>query len=118
MARDTRKYELRDSSGNTLYIGITNDLERREAEHVQDGKKFAEMVRILPDDDITIETDRDFILNFSCSSIRSTMTIVGVNGDEYTFLPDPERLEEIAVSMYSFKEMISRTSFSVLDSSR
>lgn len=78
-----------------------------------DAKKFAEMVRILPDDDITIETDRDFILNFSCSSIRSKMTIVGVNGDEYTFLPDPERLEEIAVSMYSFKEMISRTSFSV-----
>ena len=46
MARDTKKYELRDSSGNTLYIGITNDLERREAEHMQDGKKFAEMVQI------------------------------------------------------------------------
>ena len=78
-----------------------------------DAKKFAEMVRNLPDDDITIETDRDFILSFSCKSIRSNMTIVGVNGDEYTFLPDPDRIGEIAVSMYAFKDMISKTMFSV-----
>lgn len=44
--RNTRKYELRDSSGKTLYIGITNNLERREAEHRYDGKKFNEMVQI------------------------------------------------------------------------
>jgi predicted GIY-YIG superfamily endonuclease len=44
--RNTRKYELRDNSGRTLYIGITDDLERREAEHRDDGKKFAEMVQI------------------------------------------------------------------------
>ena len=44
--RDTRKYVLRDSSGKDLYYGITNDLERREAEHRDDGKKFAEMVQI------------------------------------------------------------------------
>lgn len=46
MNRDTRKYELRDNSGKTLYIGITNDLDRREAEHRADGKRFAELVQI------------------------------------------------------------------------
>lgn len=44
MNRDTRKYELRGNSGKTLYIGITNDLDRREAEHRADGKRFAELV--------------------------------------------------------------------------
>lgn len=44
--RNTKKYELRDGSGRTLYIGITKDLERREAEHRQDGKEFAEMVQV------------------------------------------------------------------------
>ncbi len=44
--RNTRKYVLRDSSGKDLYYGITKDLERREAEHREDGKKFAEMVQI------------------------------------------------------------------------
>lgn len=46
MNRDTRKYELQDNTGKTLYIGITNDLERREAEHRADGKKFDHMVQI------------------------------------------------------------------------
>jgi len=46
MNRDTRKYELRDNSGKILYIGITNDLDRREAEHRADGKRFAELVQI------------------------------------------------------------------------
>lgn len=44
--RNTRKYVLRDSSGKDLYYGITKDLERREAEHREDGKEFAEMVQI------------------------------------------------------------------------
>lgn len=44
--RNTRKYVLRDSSGKDLYYGITKDLERREAEHREDGKKIAEMVQI------------------------------------------------------------------------
>lgn len=40
MERNTRKYKLVDKNGKSLYYGITNDLERREAEHRNDGKKF------------------------------------------------------------------------------
>lgn len=46
MERDTRKYKLVDKNGKSLYYGITNDLERREVEHRNDGKKFDQMVQV------------------------------------------------------------------------
>lgn len=43
--RDTFKYELR--RGNKLvYVGITNDLERREDEHRREGMEFTSMVKV------------------------------------------------------------------------
>lgn len=36
--RDTVRYTLRDNKGRILYHGITNDPERRAAEHERDGK--------------------------------------------------------------------------------
>lgn len=42
MERDTYKYELLD--GNTVvYVGITNDPARREAEHRAEGMEFTRM---------------------------------------------------------------------------
>lgn len=67
MERNTRKYELHDKNGNTLYIGITNDLERREREHRNDGKKFAEMVQIGR------ATTRDAANNWETAAIRDYM---------------------------------------------
>ena len=43
--RDTNKYECYD--GNKLvYVGITNDLGRREAEHRADGMVFTSMRKV------------------------------------------------------------------------
>lgn len=42
MARDTYKYELHDGH-KTVYVGITNNPSRREAEHRADGKDFTRM---------------------------------------------------------------------------
>ena len=36
--RDTYRYTLRSPKGKILYRGITNDPERRAAEHKNDGK--------------------------------------------------------------------------------
>lgn len=45
--RDHTRYELYD--GNTkVYVGITNDPERREAEHANDGKDFTRMNIVGP----------------------------------------------------------------------
>lgn len=43
--RDTYKYELRNGK-RVVYVGITNDLERREAEHRNEGMEFTSMVKV------------------------------------------------------------------------
>ena len=43
--RDTYKYELRDGR-RIVYVGITNDIERREAEHRAEGMNFTRMTKV------------------------------------------------------------------------
>ncbi len=38
--RDTYRYELRDLNNRVVYVGITKDPDRREAQHQRDGKRF------------------------------------------------------------------------------
>lgn len=64
MGRDTRKYKLVDKNGKSLYYGITNDLERREAEHRNDGKKFDQMIQVGR------ATTREAALNWETAAIQ------------------------------------------------
>lgn len=43
--RDTFKYELRRGN-RVVYVGITNDLERRESEHRNEGMDFTSLTKI------------------------------------------------------------------------
>lgn len=43
--RNTYKYELRNGN-KVVYVGITNDLGRREAEHRNEGMKFTSMTKV------------------------------------------------------------------------
>ena len=43
--RDTFKYELYDGT-ELVYVGITNDLDRRTAEHRNEGYKFTHVVPV------------------------------------------------------------------------
>ena len=43
--RDTFKYELRRGN-RVVYVGITNDLERREAEHRNEGMDFTSLTKV------------------------------------------------------------------------
>lgn len=45
MGRDTNKYIL-TQGGKTVYVGITNDLGRREAEHRNVGMKFDNIEKV------------------------------------------------------------------------
>jgi predicted GIY-YIG superfamily endonuclease len=41
--KDTRVYALKNN-GKTVYIGVTNNFDRRKNEHRSDGKKFDEII--------------------------------------------------------------------------
>lgn len=43
--RDTYKYELRNGN-RVVYVGITNDLDRREAEHRNEGMQFTSINKV------------------------------------------------------------------------
>ena len=43
--RDTYKYELRNGN-RIVYVGITNNLERREAEHRNEGMQFTSIAKV------------------------------------------------------------------------
>lgn len=45
MGKDTYKYELRNGN-RVVYVGITHDIERREAEHRAEGLDFTKIQKI------------------------------------------------------------------------
>ena len=78
-----------------------------------DAKIFSEIVRRLPDNDISIETDGTDSVKIQCEKIN--FTIPGKNADEFTFLPEVERLNCVTLSQFTLKEIIRQTIFSISD---
>ncbi len=56
---------------------------------------FSEIVRKLPDNDITIETDDQYKATITCE--KACFQIMGQEGEEFPSLPE---IEKIKVSLY------------------
>ena len=78
-----------------------------------DAKIFSEIVRKLPDNDVVIETDDNFKTTITCE--KAKFSISGKPGDEFTRLPDIEKIDFIEVSEFTLKEVIRQTIFSIAD---
>ena len=50
-----------------------------------DAKIFSEIVRKLPDNDVTIETDASFKTVISCE--KAKFNIIGKSGDDFSYIP-------------------------------
>ena len=79
-----------------------------------DAKVFSEIVRNLPDNDVTIDTDASFKTVITCE--KSKFNIIGKSGDDFSYLPFIERNQPIALSQFTLKEVIRQTIFSISDS--
>ena len=114
---------LSDASANEIKLtatdmelGIETKIEGEIAERgviALDAKIFSEIVRKLPDSDVTIETDASFKTTITCE--KAKFNIVGKSGDDFSYIPYIERNEPIVMSQFTLKEVIRQTIFSIAD---
>ena len=103
-------------TANDMELGIETKIEGEIAERgviALDAKIFSEIVRKLPDSDVTIETDASFKTTITCE--KAKFNIVGKSGDDFSYIPYIERNGPIVMSQFTLKEVIRQTIFSIAD---
>ncbi len=78
-----------------------------------DAKIFLDIVRKLPDNDITIETDAAYKITITCE--KAKFNIIGKSGEDFSYLPLIEREESVVISQFTLKEVVRQTIFSISD---
>ena len=103
-------------TANDMELGIETKIEGQIEERgiiALDAKIFSEIVRKLPDSDVTIETDSNFKTTITCE--KAKFNIVGKSGDDFSYIPFIERNESVHISQFTLKEVIRQTIFSIAD---
>ena len=104
-------------TANDMELGIETKIEGEIAERgviALDAKIFSEIVRKLPDNEVTIETDDSFKTIITCEKAR--FNIIGKSGEDFSYLPYIDRNVSIELSQFTLKEVIRQTIFSIADS--
>lgn len=76
-------------------------------------KVFSEIIRKLPDNEVTIDTDSNYMATIICE--KAKFTISGKSADEFPALPKIEKKSALTISQFSLKEVIRQTVFSISD---
>lgn len=103
-------------TANDMELGIQTEVEGNIIERGMiaiNAKIFSEIVRKLPDNDISIETDENLQTTIICE--KSKFDISGKSGEEFSYLPVIEKEESIEISQFTLKEIIRQTIFSIAD---
>lgn len=103
-------------TANDMEIGIETVIDGEVVEKgiiALDAKIFSDIVRKLPDSDITIETDSSFKTTITCE--KAKFNIIGKSGEDFSYLPEIERNDSIVVSQFTLKEVVRQTIFSIAD---
>ena len=99
---------------NDMELGIETIVEGTIEEKgmiALDAKILYEIIRRLPDNDVTIKTDDKLTAVITCE--KAKFTIPGKSGEDFAYLPIIEREECLTVSQFTLKEMIRQTIFSI-----
>ncbi len=103
-------------TANDMDMGIETDIEGQIIEEgiiALDAKFFLDIIRKMPDNQISIETDENYNTFITCE--KAKFNIVGKSGDDFTYLPEVEKNDEIIISQFTLKEVIRQTIFSIAE---
>ena len=112
---DTRNGEIR-LIANDMELGIETVIDGEIIDKgmiALDAKIFRDIVRKLPDNDITIETNESYKTTITCE--KANFNIIGKSGEDFSFLPEIEKNDSVMVSQFTLKEVIRQTIFSIAD---
>lgn len=112
---DTRSDEIK-LTANDMELGIETVIDGEILDKgmiALDAKIFLEIVRKLPDNDITIETNENYKTTITCE--KAKFNIIGKSGEDFSYLPEIEKNDSIVISQFTLKEVIRQTIFSIAD---
>lgn len=112
---DATKGEIR-LTANDMELGIETIIEGEIAEKgiiAIDAKIFLEIVRKLPDSNITVETDSNYKMTITCE--KAKFNIIGKSGEDFSYLPNIEKEDCVVISQFTLKEVVRQTIFSIAD---
>lgn len=104
-------------TANDMELGIQTEIEGEIIDHGMiaiNARIFSEIVRRLPDNDVTIDTDDNFQASITCE--KAKFNISCKSGDDFSYLPIIEKNQSIMLSQFSLKELIRQTIISISDS--
>ena len=103
-------------TANDMELGIETKIEGdiiSKGVVALDAKIFSEIVRKLPDNEVSIETDENYRTTITCE--KAVFTIAGKSGEDFSYLPTIEKNKFIYLSQFTLKEVIRQTIFSIAD---
>lgn len=112
---DATKNEIK-LTANDMELGMETVIQGEVIEKgiiALDAKMFLDIIRKLPDNDVTIECDNSFKTYIRCE--KANFTIIGKSGDDFSYLPVVEKDHQIVISQFTLKEIIRQTIFSISD---
>lgn len=101
---------------NDIELGIETIIEGNITEAGKialDAKLLSDIIRKLPDSEVTIETNANNQANIRCE--RSKFNIPGTSGEDFNYLPEVEKNNFIRLSQFTLKEVVRQTIFSISD---
>ena len=101
-------------TGNDMELGIETGAQGVILEKgliAIDAKIFSEIVRKLPEGEVTIESDENLNTTISCA--KAMFRISAMDGEDFARIPAVERTHPVLLSQFTLKELIRQTLFSI-----